>query len=317
MNTLRALGRSLRTSWTDGSRVERAGYVVGGLLLLSGLVHLVVLVVSGATWTGPVSLRKAMSFGLSFGLTLATVVWVAHFLRLTPRTRAVLLGAFTVTSIVETTLVSMQAWRGVPSHFNFSTPFDTGVSMTLAFGGFVIVATAIGLMIGAVRAAAGAAQSMRMAVRFGFGTLLVALAVGAAMIATGTSAGRENPAAAYTAAGFGKPAHAVFMHAILVVPAIAWLLTHTAWAERTRVRLVALAAHGYAILGITVLIESLTDVPPLDPPVAGLIPSVVGLGLLAAAGVITLYGVFRRQIQTTSFPVATDALKTAVNGSTT
>jgi len=313
---LRALGRSLRTSWVEGGRVERAAYVVGGLLFLSGLVHLVVLVVSGATWTGPVSLRKAMSFGLSFGLTLATVVWVAHFLRLAPRTRAVLLGALTVTSVVETGLVSTQAWRGVPSHFNFETPFDTAVSMTLAFGGFVIVATAIGLTIGAFRSAASTSQSMRMAVRFGFVTLLAALIIGAAMIATGTTAGRENPTAAYTAAGFLKPAHAVFMHAILVVPAIAWLLTLTSWPERIRVQIVALAAHGYAILAVTVLIESVTRVSPLDPTVAGLVASVIGLGLLVAAGMLTLYGVFARShSQNTALPVATDTRRTAVKGS--
>src|ERR1041384_3918735 len=122
--------RSLASTWVDGSRVERVALAVGGLLFLSGLTHVVVLIVSGGTWTGPVSLRKAATFGLSFGLTLATVAWVTHLIPLTGRSRTVLLGAFTGVSVVETILVSMQAWRGVPSHFNFETGFDTGVSMT-------------------------------------------------------------------------------------------------------------------------------------------------------------------------------------------
>jgi hypothetical protein len=36
-----------------------------------------VLVVTGGSWEGPVSWRKPMSFGLSFGVTLATIGWVA------------------------------------------------------------------------------------------------------------------------------------------------------------------------------------------------------------------------------------------------
>ena len=108
-------------------------YVVGGVLFLSGLVHVVVLLVTGWTWIGPVSLRKAATFGLSFGLTLASVAWATSFLRL--RARELVLGAFLVMCVVETALVTLQAWRGVPSHFDFATPFDTAVSMTLAAGG--------------------------------------------------------------------------------------------------------------------------------------------------------------------------------------
>jgi hypothetical protein len=217
--------KSLKDSWRDGSRVERVAFVVGGLLFLSGLTHVVVLLVTGGSWTGPTSLRKAATFGLSFGLTLATVAWVAHLVPLTGRSRTVLLGAFTAVSVVETALVSMQAWRGVPSHFNFETGFDTAVSMTLAAGGFVIIATIIGMTLAAFRAGGRQTAAMRLALRFGFGTLLVALAVGAAMIATGSAAARgPDPSIAYETAGFLKPAHAVTMHAILVIPGLAWLI---------------------------------------------------------------------------------------------
>src|SRR5918992_107861 len=108
MAQLGSMGRSLRRSWTDGLRVERFAYVVSAVLLASGLVHLAVLVISGGTWTGPLSLRKPTTFGLSFGLTLATLTWATSFLRLRPRTQSILLGAFTAASIAEVTLVSTQ-----------------------------------------------------------------------------------------------------------------------------------------------------------------------------------------------------------------
>ena len=57
-------------------------YVVGGLLILSGLVHLAMLLGDGGSWSGPLSLRKPTVFGLSFGITLITITWVTSFLSL-------------------------------------------------------------------------------------------------------------------------------------------------------------------------------------------------------------------------------------------
>lgn len=296
MVTLRVqpLVDSLRRAWADGLRIERAAVVVAAVLFTSGLVHLGVLVVSGGTWLGPLSMRKAMTFGLSFGLTLASVVWATTFLRMGARARRVLITAFTVACVVEVTLVTMQAWRHVPSHFNFETGFDTAVSTTLAIGGGVIVATAIGWTVAAFRTVAQAPPSVRLAVRFGFVAFLIALGVGAAMIATGSVAARSGSAeVAYTTAGALKPAHAVAMHAILVVPGLAWLLTFTPWTERIRTRIVASAVVAYLALIVVVLVESVTHVSPLDPPLVAAVVSAVALGGVLVAGGLALLGVAR------------------------
>ena len=44
MVPLSAIGGSLWSFWRHGRKVERAGYLIGALLLLSGLIHLAVLV---------------------------------------------------------------------------------------------------------------------------------------------------------------------------------------------------------------------------------------------------------------------------------
>ncbi|HEY0453777.1 hypothetical protein [Actinophytocola sp.] len=292
---MQAMGRSLRRSWDEGTRIERTAFLVGGLLFLSGLVHLVILTISGGPWTGPISLRKATTFGLSFGLTLATVAWVTHFIQLGTVARRVLLGGFTIACVVETTLVSMQAWRGVPSHFNFSTPFDAAVAGTLAFGGMAIVALTLGFTLSAFRSVGQNSPSMRLAMRFGFVTLMVALGVGAAMIAVGVTTSQSDPELAYTTAGFLKPAHAVTMHAILVIPGLAWLLTFTTWPERTRMRIVQLGAGGYLVLSVVVLVEAITKVPPLAAPLVPTLLSIVGLAALVTAGVIGIYGALYRR----------------------
>src|SRR3981081_2913900 len=169
------VGGALRRIWTDGSRNERIAYVIGAGLFARGLFPAGVLIASGGSWVGPRSLRKPTTFGLSFGLTLATVAWATSFLRMRPTIRAILLGAYSIASVVETGLVSMQAWRGVPSHFNFETRFDTAVSMTLAAGGGVIILVVLGFTAAALFSAGALSPSMRLAVRFGLLVLLVAL----------------------------------------------------------------------------------------------------------------------------------------------
>jgi hypothetical protein len=273
------LGGALRRIWVDGRPIERTAYVVGGVLFVSGLVHVVVLLVTGWTWIGPVSLRKAATFGLSFGLTVASLAWATSFLRL--RARGLVLGAFLVTSVVETALISMQAWRGVPSHFNFETPFDTAVSTTLALGGGVLVVVGIVCTVAAFAGAGALAPSMALAVRTGLVVLLVAFATGAVMVARGVTESRSGAARlAYDTAGSLKPLHAVAMHAVLVIPALAWLLAHTAWAEERRLRLVWVAVVADAVLTAVIGYEAFAGIPPLAPP--------LGLGVLTAAAVVVL-----------------------------
>ena len=293
---LEGVTRSLKRSWTEGQRVERIAYVVGAVLFASGLVHLTMLLISGGTWSGPLSMRKPTTFGLSFGLTLVSVTWATSFLHLSRRTRAIVLGAFTVASVAEVTLVSTQFWRGVRSHFNFETGLDTMITATLAAGGGVIVASVLVWTVTAFRAVADARPSMKLALRFGFVTLLVALGIGAAMIATGTAARSTDPEVAYTTAGFLKPAHAVAMHAILVIPGMAWLLTFTRWPERRRLRVVQLGVAGYGLLTVVTIVESATHVSPLAAPAIGSVGSAVGFAAIIGAGVLALYGVTRRAL---------------------
>lgn len=281
------LGRAVRRIWDDGRRIEKAAYVVGGVLFLSGLVHVGVLLATGGTWIGPLSLRKAATFGLSFGLTLASVAWATSFLRL--RARGLMLGAFLVAAVTETALVTLQAWRGVPSHFNFETKFDTAVSMTLAAGGGVIIVVGVACTVAAFAGAGALAPSMALAVRAGLVVLLVALATGAVMIARGVLATRSgNPELAYDTAGSLKPLHAVAMHAVLVLPGLAWLLGLTPWDERRRLALVQVAVAADAVLTLVVGIEAFAGLPPLGPPLLLGLPSAVALAVLVATGVVAL-----------------------------
>lgn len=238
--------RGLGAFWTGGRRVERAAYAVGAALTASGLLHLVVFAVDGGPWTGPVSWRKPVTFGLSFGLTLITIAWVSGFVRLGDRARTAILGVFAADCVAEVSLITLQAWRRAPSHFNEETAFDTVVTRMLAAGGGILIVTLVALAVAGFRRDAGTAPSMRLAVRSGFAALMLALASGAAMIARGVATVRSgDQQAAYHVVAALKPAHFVTMHAILVLPLLAWLLTFTGLPEARRVRAVALASGAY------------------------------------------------------------------------
>src|SRR5262245_35327094 len=243
---------SLRSFWRHGGRAGRVGYVVAAALIVSGLLHLAILGMGGGSWYGPLSLRKPMTFGLSFGLTLMTIIWVTSFLCLRTRKRSQLVGVFTAACALETVLVTMQAWRGVPSHFNLETTFDGLIARTLAGGGIALVAIIVVLTLTSFRVNAAVPISLRIAIRIGFMALLGAMIVGALMIAKGmTLVVAGDPQAAYDTGGTLKLIHGVAMHAILVLPGLAWALSFADWTERARTRAVLLATTGYvAIVGV-------------------------------------------------------------------
>ena len=69
------------------------------------------------------------------------------------------------------------------------------------------------------------------------------------MIATGMAlVFGGDPRTAYATAGALKPTHAVTMHGVLFLPALAWLLSFTNGSESRRTRLVWIAAASYFLV---------------------------------------------------------------------
>lgn len=242
--------------------IERVCYLVGAVLILSGLAHLVVAVIYPRPWLGPLSWRKPVSFGLSFGTTLVAITWVSSYLRLASRTRAVLLAVFAIDCVVEVAGITVQAWRHVPSHFNTDSAFDLVIAMSLAFGGAVLIVVLGFLAVTAFRGRIEGDSAMRLALRAGFALLVAGLAAGVAMIARGEALmNTSTKAHAYDAAGFLKWFHAVTLHAVLVLPLLAWWLARSGRAEPQRVAIVRTAAGGYVAAALVTLIVSIALMP--------------------------------------------------------
>lgn len=258
--------------------MTRLWYAIGLFLILAGLFHLGVLVLDGGPWDGPVSWRKPFTFGVSFGLSVLTLAWVTELVRL--RGRTWLVGAFTAASVVEVALITLQAWRGVPSHFNLETNVDSLIARVLAGGGGVLIVVVIVMTVRAFRRDPEVSPAMLLAVRAGFVTLLAAMAFGGVMIARGLiSVFSGDQRLAYTLAGSLKPAHAVLMHGILLLPALAWLVARTH--PDQQLQLVRLACGLYAAIAAVVSGLALADITVVSPSTA----SVLAAGAISSLGI--------------------------------
>jgi hypothetical protein len=174
------------------------------------------------------------------------------------------------------------------------TTFDALVARALAGGGAVLVAVIGALTVASFRANPTVPVSLRVAIRVGFAALFSSLVVGAVMIAKGillVIAG--HPQAAYATGGSLKPTHAATMHAILVLPLLAWLLSFADWPERRRVQVVVLGTAGYVVLAGVIAIENVAGVDPSQIPGAMIALLTLGTLALAAAGLVALGAVAR------------------------
>lgn len=271
--------------FTPAEPYQRFAYWCAALLVLSGIFHLGVYVVDGGAWEGPLSWRKPIVFGLSFGITLATVSWVMSFIRPRRRWGWVLVGVFAVASVLEVVLISMQTWRGVASHFNEDTAFDSAV-----FSAMGMAVSIIGLltMVIAVRAlrSLDAPPSLALAIRLGLLLMLVSQAVGVQMIIEGGNT--------FGAEGALKVPHAFTLHVAQVLPALAILLLVSDSTELRRVRIVSLAAVGYGLLIASTGLQAYAGRSPLDLDMTSTALAVVGLVLMAVSALLALRGLASR-----------------------
>ena len=257
---------------------------------MAGLAHLAAWLLVGGAWAGPVSFRKPTTFGISFGLTTITLAWVAGHLRISDRARWLLLGPLAVADTSEVVWVSVQRWRGVASHFNFATSLDTRLFL---LGGAAIAVTVTVILVLTVLAftAMQATPSMTLAIRAGLLILLVAQAVGGWMIQHGVGPASDGQTVGLTTfgtAGVMKVPHAVAIHAIHVLPALAWLLSFATLGERRRMGLVGMATLGYIALVAVSILQTANGLAPLDVGVVAAVLYLLGVGLLGAAFVATL-----------------------------
>ncbi|MFI6600694.1 hypothetical protein ACIBHX_30985 [Nonomuraea sp. NPDC050536] len=297
------------------------GPLVGcaAVMAVLAVVSLVGLLVDGRMVSGQGVWLKPFKFSVSLGLYAATLAWM---IGQAGRWRRTLwwLGTVTVAGFVTPEIVSitLQATRGVRSHFNFETGFDQTVFMVMGGAAYLgwLLTFGMGILLVAQRRVD---RVMSWAIPLGLAISLAGMSIGYLMTAPtpdqarGLAAGlRLTTIGAHsvgapdggpgmpvtgweTGAGDLRVAHFVGLHALQVIPLIAIglrllsrrfaLLAGTV----TRTLLVIVAAAGYGGL-IALTLWQARRGQALVHPDALTLQAAAGLAGLVAAAVVLVLG---------------------------
>jgi hypothetical protein len=254
-------------------------------LTVTGLLMLAVLGGAGAglaldprVITGAPAWLKPAKFAISLAIYAFTFVWLLSLLPGRPRLARIAAWVVTGAAVVEMAIIALQVGRGTTSHFNIGTPLDSALFSIM--GGTIVLLWLATLAVGLLLLRAHLAdRPMAAAVRLGIVVALAGMAVAFLMTAPTpeqraaltarervTTVGAHSVGVAdggpglpvvgwSTAGGDLRVPHFVGLHALQVLPVLAWLLARRrfAWlSSGDRGLLVGVA--GVAYLGLTALL---------------------------------------------------------------
>lgn len=283
-------------------------WVAGAVLLATMLAHIAALAITGGPVSGPVSLRKPAAFAETGWLTAWSAALILPGLRTRPWQRHVIGVAVLLFGVGETTVIGIQARRGVPSHYNFTTPLDAALMRGGAAGtaGIFLIGIIV-LLIAAFRSPTAPA-SVRLGVRAGIIVLLVGCAIGFLMVFNNSGVYQGSIGAGFTAqtAGYLGPdaatvgpqylllrpstdggdlvlLHAIGVHGLVLLAVPAVLLARTQLTPGNQLRLVAVAVAAVAVAMAVLLGQAFRQLPLNQlHPLALIVLGGCTLALLAA-----------------------------------
>jgi hypothetical protein len=272
--------------------------------LMAGLavVAAIGVVVDDRVLTGAPIWLKPFKFAVSFGLYALVLAWMLSLSGRARRTGSVLGWVIVVASMVEMAVIVGQVVRGRTSHFNESTPLDAALFSLMGITILVLWLTTAALAVVVLLRQRGLEPATAWAIRLGLVVGLVGMALGMLMIGGGAHAvgvpdgGPGLPLTGWsTTGGDLRIGHAVGLHALQVLPLLAAALTQVPRRlldETARVRLIWIAAAGYAGVMTLTTWQALRAQPLLSPDAATLTAAVL---LVVATGAAAVLTVLRRQ----------------------
>ena len=211
-----------------------------------------------------------MLFGISNALVFSALRQGLRSQAIMPRSAAAHTAAWS--TLLEVAIITVQAWRGEPSHFNTSTPLNAAFYTAKLVGASLLGVVCLGVTAGcAFRPTASGAKLA--ALRSGLALLSVAVLVGFGQVVYGHSlqsgAGHPLPPAITeqecriaTAGTSGAPCYEVFgaarlkilhfmpLHATEALLALAWGARTAGLAAPKAIATVHLAAFGLTLLTV-------------------------------------------------------------------
>lgn len=261
---LRRLRSAVARSWAFNRTLTLAALLHFALVpIAAGLILL-----DPQTITGMQAWIKPTKFALSGGIYSLTFGWFLTFVRGKRRWVQIAATATGVALLVETTLITMQVIRGVPSHFNSTTAFDATVFSVM--GAFIALLATMNLLL-AIWLLIQRLPDRPFAWALRWGTIIAFAGMGVGSLMTAPTAPQMaalqtgEPVNALGAHAVGvadggpglpflgwsteggdlRAAHFLGLHGMQILPLAAWLLS------RRRVRRVLTEGHRTALVHLT------------------------------------------------------------------
>jgi hypothetical protein len=278
------MGSLLSTLKLEKTASRRLG-VAAALLGVSAAVHVVVLLATGGDWNGAVSFRKPVTFGVSVGLLLWTVGWVMDRLPSRKRLESVLAAVLISSGLIELALITTQAWRGVPSHFTFTTTADSIIfsAMGASIGVFSLALMALAIWAVVQRPAD---RTTRLAVLAGRALVITGLGLGQWVIGLGVAMAEQLGHAPDTVlageAGVAKFPHAMALHGIQLFIGASVVARLGRLSGRRQLNAVRMTVGGYSALVAWSIVHTNAGRAPLDLGGVEVVLGLVGVALRPA-----------------------------------
>ena len=275
-----------RTRKRPVGRLDQFSKILAWTYVPLTVALVIAMIVDDTMLAGESVWTKPLKFAISFGLNGAATLWLIR--RLTP-TRIVRIAAIAtaVPLAGEQILITMQAARGVRSHFNDTTPFDSAVFATM--GILVLFAWTTGLLLAITAIRRPPADPIvRLVVTAGTWLVFAGMSVGFIMTIAGRhSIGGSDGGAHLPMFGWNRtigdlrPGHFVGLHALQTLVAAAWLLQRSGRQPHIKLRdLTGIsAAIGALCAGLT--IQALTATPITSTTTIAILASAAAIGMAA------------------------------------
>jgi hypothetical protein len=266
--------RETRFQEDDPRRVARELWRRNAVLAVVAAVHVALLVgflgglvVATRTIGGEPAWLKPAKFAASIALVTATLGWLSEHLPVDDETLRRISIGIAVTAVIEIVLIGGQAGRGVESHFDFSTPLNGAVYMTMgvAIIGFTLL---VGwLLVRSVQGQFSITSAFEWGIVLGLAVFIIGSVQGGTMIALERSVvvtGTTIPVFGWSIAGDLRVAHFVGLHALQALPAAGYLAAVAG--ERTRLERPTRIVVAFAtVYGAVLLLAFLYAIFPLLP----------------------------------------------------
>ena len=262
------------------------------------VVFTVLMVLDGRTLLGRNIWTKPWKFATSIAIFTATVGWLLPSISLPNRTERAVATVIGAAMTIEITLIGGQAARGVASHFNSSTPIDTGIYMVMGIT-ITISSIVVGYLLWQViRRPPDIAPAYLWGIGLGMFVFLIASFEGWLMIsrgghAVGTASDSPGlPLLNWTVTGGDlRIAHFTGLHALQVLPFAGYLAA--TWDRlTTRGSLFAVGAVTILYSGFTVMtfLQAIAGNPFVATVIAPWLSPAVFAGIILVGSLCVIFG---------------------------